>query len=190
MSNPYEAPNDQVPQATTKPLPPPQPPGLVGHVRIVAILMIVQGVLELLLAIYFIVFGLFFGSTFGDAMMRDPNFRQGQGPPPELMSAIMTATPIVMGAVGFVVGVLHVYAGFRNFLFQNRMLGIIALVGGMASIGTVYCCPTSFMLFIYGAIVYMNASVTRAFDMAVEGYPSDAILFTFSGYRHTEEKQV
>jgi hypothetical protein len=190
MSNPYEAPIDYAPQATTKPLPPRELPGLVGHVRIVAILMIVQGVLELLMAIYFIVFGFFFGATLGEAMMKDPNFRQGQGPPPELMSAIMTATPIVMGSVGFIVGVLHIYAGFRNFLFQNRMLGIIALVGGMASIGTVYCCPTSFMLFIYGAIVYMNPSVVRAFGMAAEGYPSDAILFTFSGFRRAEEEQA
>jgi len=189
MSNPYEAPSEQQPSASTKPLPPPQPPGLVGHIRIVAVLMIVQGVLELLIALYLLVFGVFFGATFGEAMMESPDFRQAQGPPPELMSGIMTATPIVMGCFGFAVGVLHLYAGYRNFLIQNRTLGIIALVGGLASIMTIYCCPTSFLLFIYGAIVYMNDSVVKAFAMSSNGYPADAILFTFSGYRHGEEKK-
>lgn len=190
MSNPYEATAAPTPLGTNKPLPPPEPPGLVGHVRIVAILMLVQGVLELLMAVYYVVFGLFFGASFSEAMLENPNFRQGQGPPPEVMSSIMTATPIVMGFFGFVVGVLHVYAGYRNFLFQNRTLGIIALVGGMASIMTVYCCPTSFVLFIYGAIVYMNDSVARAFAMSSEGYPADAILFTFSGYRYQDEEKA
>ncbi|MBP89010.1 MAG: hypothetical protein CMJ64_20235 [Planctomycetaceae bacterium] len=186
MSNPYA---DPQPTAPSKPLPPPQPPGLVGHVRIVAVLMLVQGVLELLMAIYYAVFGIFFGSTLGEAMMENSGMRQAQGPPPELMSAIMTATPIVMGFFGFIVGVLHVYAGYRNFLFQNRRLGIIALVGGMASIMTLYCCPTSFLLFIYGAIVYMNDSVVTAFAMTSEGYPPDAILVTFTGYRNNEQEK-
>jgi hypothetical protein len=141
------------------------------------------------MALYYIFLGIFFGATFGEAMMENSNFRQGQGPPPEVVSAIMTATPIVMGFFGFVVGVPHVYAGYRNFLFQNRTLGIIALVGGLASILTVYCCPTSFLLFVYGAIVYMNESVARAFAMGREGYPADAILYTFSGHRYNEKEK-
>lgn len=189
MSNPYESHFEPRALPANKPLPQQQPPGLVGHVRVVAILMIVQGILELLIAIYYVVFGIFFGSAFSEAMLQDPNFQQGQGPPPELMSGIMTATPIVMGFFGLAVGVLHVYAGYRNFLFRNRTLGIIALVGGLASIMTVYCCPTSFLLFIYGAIVFVNDSVSRAFAMAGEGYPTDAILFAFSGYRNDEERK-
>ena len=188
MSNPYEATPDQQLVASPKALPPRQPPGLVGHIRVVAILMLVQGVLELLMAIYYVIFGILFGGMFGEAMMEHPDFQRGQAPPPEFMSAIMMGVPIVMGLVGFVVGVLHVYAGYRNFLFQNRTLGIIALVGGLASIMTIYCCPTSFMLFIYGAIVYLNESVAKAFAMAAQGYPADAILFTFSRQQHETPK--
>lgn len=187
MSNPYEAPTGKDPRDLNKPLPPAQPPGLVSQVRVVAILMMIQGVFELLFAIYLGVFGLFFGGMMGQMMREDPNFQRGGGPPPEFVEAMMTYMPVAMGVGGLLAGILHCYAGYRNFQFSSRTLGIVALVSGLLTISTFYCCPTAFALFIYGLIIYMNDQVAKAFEMTAEGYPPDAILATFSRYRYEQE---
>ena len=185
MSNPYEASSGGDPHTLNKPLPAAQLPGMVGHIRIVAILMMIQGVLELLMAVYYVCFGIFFGEAFSQAVIEN---QQGGNPPPrEFVTTMMTVTVFVLGACGLIPGVLHCYAGYRNFLFSNRTLGMIALAGGIVSLGTIYCCPTSMALLIYGCIVYQNQQVGKAFALTAEGYPPDAILTTFSRYRYEQE---
>ncbi|MDP6447260.1 MAG: hypothetical protein QF805_25920, partial [Pirellulaceae bacterium] len=59
MSNPYQATSldESIPSHDLR-LPPPREQGLVGQVRIVAILMVVQGALELVMGVFLVVIGL------------------------------------------------------------------------------------------------------------------------------------
>jgi hypothetical protein len=189
MSNPYESPYYE-PEKVADPsrtLPQPQQPGLVGQVRIVAVLMIVQGVLELITGAFLIVMSFLAGTVMKDVFANNPNIPpEGKGPSPEVMSNILFGTYAIMGISGLLLGVLHVFAGYRNFDFRGRALGIVGATAGLAAAVTCYCLPTGLALCIYGLIVYLNQSVEMAFRTRSEGYPSEAILVTFSRY-HFEQ---
>jgi len=189
MSNPYEPPLEASFSANTdQPLPPPQEPGLVSHVRIVAILMIVQGVLDILMGLFLGGMGTFMGTFMREAMQNDPNLQQQPGPSPEVMAGVMTGFYVGFGVLLLVVGVLQAYAGLRNYNFKSRTLGIVALISGVVTIFTCYCAPTSIALCIYGLIVYFNNSVASAFQLASQGHSSDAVLHTFSRFRYEQSR--
>jgi hypothetical protein len=88
-----------------------------------------------------------------------------------------------LGVVIGIIGLLNIIAGYRNFKFKGRVLGIVSLVAGLGTIFTCYCAPTSLALTIYGLIVYLNAPVAAAFRMGEEGYSGDEIAMTFSPLR-------
>ena len=125
--------------------------GLVDHVSIVAILLLVQGTLELFFAL------------FGFAFMAMVFF----GPEKEL--AGMRGVAILLGGVSapaLLAGVLRIIAGVFNLRFRRRGLGLAALGLGLLTMITGYCAPSAIALSIYGLIVYLNESVTVAFAMA------------------------
>lgn len=143
--------------------------GLISHVRIVSILMIVQGSLVVLLGIFMAVMGFVMPAI----MQADPNFANTPNAPP------MWIFPTIYGGLGFmllVVGVLNILAGIRNYRFRSRGLGITAMSMGMAAALTCYCAPTAIGLLIYGLIVYLNPQVAAAFALAQQGYTPDQIL--------------
>ncbi|HRX78868.1 MAG TPA: hypothetical protein P5307_07385 [Pirellulaceae bacterium] len=187
MSNPYEAPTGDLPTVTGGgPLPPPQEPGMVSQIRIVSILMMVQGTLDLLFGLGMIGMGFFMAFAMREAMVNDPQFQQGNGPPPELMVNMISWGYGVIGVVMALIGALNIFAGYRNWKYNSRTLGIVALVAGVGTILTMvgcYCFPTSLALCIYGLIVYLNASAAAAFRMGDEGYTGDEITMTFSPLR-------
>jgi hypothetical protein len=181
MTNPYQPP----PSLPEEPdgrnelkLPPAQEPGLVGHVRVVAILMMVQGVLEILM-------GLFWGAMAAlfPTLTTFLESQQNQPPPPDEAFWFIIVLYGGIGVVHLAVGILHAFAGYRNYAFKSRTLGIVALSSGMGTLFGCYCLPTAVALSVYGLIVYLNGPVARAFAMGEEGYPGDAILVTFSPYR-------
>lgn len=193
MSNPYESPFEvtAAPFATSRPLPPPQAPGLVGQVRIVAILMIVQGVLELLMGCFLVGMSIMAVTVMKDAFANNPGMPPpGQGPSPEVMGNIVFGTYLAMGLGAFVLGLLHCYAGYQNFNFRGRVLGIVASLAGLGAVFTCYCLPTGIALCIYGLIVHCNPSVAAAFQMQAEGYSGDAILATFSRYYYEQSQKT
>jgi hypothetical protein len=193
MSNPYESPPEVIssPSAVSRPLPPPQPPGLVGHIRIVAILMIVQGVLELLMGFFLIGMSFMAVTVMKDMFANNPAMPPpGQGPSPEVMGNVLFGTYLSMGIAAFLLGLLHCYAGYQNFNFRGRMLGLIGSLGGLGAIITCYCLPTGIALCVYGLIVHFNASVAAAFQMQAEGFSADAILATFSRYHYEQSRQT
>ncbi len=146
---------------------------MANQVPIVAILMIVQGALELIMGGFLVVMAFFFRTMFG---MADDGF--GKGPPPPDFQAVSTTILILylaMGAAGVVAGVLHLVAGIRNLRYRGRTFGLVALVGGLASVGTCYCGPTTVGLTIYGLIVYLNAQTVRAFQLGEEGRTPEEI---------------
>jgi hypothetical protein len=192
MSNPYESPYPvEAATATSEdqPLPPPQDPGLVAQVRVVAILMIVQGVLDALMGLFAAGMGLFVSFALRQAMQDDPDLQRGDGPSPEFMSNLMGGIYGGAGLALLAIGFVHMFAGYRNFHFHGRTLGIISMASGILTIVTMvgcYCLPTSIGLCIYGLVVYMNPSVSAAFRMREQGYSVDAILMTFSKYRFAD----
>ena len=184
MSNPYETPAGDLPNSFGGgSLPPPQPPGLVGQVRIVSILMIVQGSLDVLVGLGLIGMGIFMGIFMREAM-QEQQLQQPNAPSPEFMGNLMMGIYSGIGVVITIIGALNIFAGFRNWKFKGRTLGVLSLVAGIGAVFTCYCAPTSIALCIYGLIVYLNAPVAAAFRMGEEGYSGDEIIMTFSPVRY------
>jgi hypothetical protein len=130
--------------------------GLIGHVPIVAILLIVQGLAE-------IAFGVM-GVGFYALIKLGPQKELG---PMEGLGLILLA----IGALALATGLLRIVAGAFNFRYRRRGLGMAALAIGLFTLATAYCAPTAIALAIYGLIVYVNEPVIMAFQMGDSGRP-------------------
>lgn len=179
--NPYAAPpmSGDVSQAGPYPVAPGGAGrGMTRHVPVVAILMMVQGGLEVLAGLGLVGLGVFM--TF---MVRMEEFQQrGAGPPdmpPEALGWLMLAMYGGMGLVALVAGGLHLFAGLRNYRFRSRTLGFVALAGGLVTMFTCYCAPSAIALGVYGLITYVNPEVAQAFAMGEAGKTREEILAAF-----------
>ncbi|MHB8972444.1 MAG: hypothetical protein ACYC3X_21240 [Pirellulaceae bacterium] len=177
--NPYAAPFQGPPVSgdPTSPFLRPSGTGMVRHVPIVAILMIVQGVLETLAGLGLVVIGCALPTIL------QVNARtEGAGPPavpPEEMLWVVAAVYGGLGIVMLVAAGLHVFAGIRNARFRSRTLGLCALFGGMVTVFTCYCLPTAICLMVYGLYTYLNPETTQAFAMGEAGRTKEEILAAF-----------
>lgn len=144
--------------------------GLVGHVPIVAALLIAQGILELCLGLFFLAF-----ATLSFVL------------PAEALAGInstgLVILMLVVGVLGVVCGALRIAAGAFNWNYRRRNLGMTALGVGLATILTGYCAPTAIALAIYGLIVYVNESVTAAFELGTQGRSKAEIQAAFPADR-------
>jgi hypothetical protein len=134
--------------------------GLIGHVPIIALLLIAQGVSE-------IVFGLF-GLAFTALVY--------WGPEKELSG--MRGIGLLFAGISvpcLSIGVLRIVAGIFNYHYRRRILGITALACGLCTLITGYCAPTAIGLAIYGLIVYVNEPVIMAFQLGDSGRPRSEI---------------
>jgi hypothetical protein len=104
-------------------------------------------------------------------------------PPPDMSAeAVSWVLLVVYGGLGvltLIAAALHIIAGIRNYSFRNRVLGLVALGGGMVTMFTCYCAPTAVALGVYGLVTYLNPEVARAFAMAESGSSRDEILSAF-----------
>ena len=174
--NPYQAPHATglgvgtgVPLSTGR--------GMVGHVPVVGILMIVQGALEAVVGV-----GLAAMAFVMPMMMKAELQRAGApagGPSPEQFQWIMGAVYGGMGLFLVALATLRIVAGLGNLKYRRRVLGLVSLLGGMATVFTCYCAPTAIGLAVYGLIVYFNPQVTQAFAMGQSGTSKDVIEATF-----------
>jgi hypothetical protein len=130
--------------------------GLIGHVPIVAILLIVQGILELIFAVFG--FG-FLAITFVKGPKELESMR-GLG----VILAVVSAPTLISG-------LLRIVAGVFNFRYRRRGLGMVAMCVGLLTMMTAYCAPTAIALAVYGLIVYVNEPVVLAFQMGDSGRP-------------------
>ncbi|MBM4003082.1 MAG: hypothetical protein FJ295_07295 [Planctomycetes bacterium] len=178
MSSPYTTPADLDPGTLPAIKLAVNNKGLVGHVRVLAILMIVSGGLELFLAAIFVVLSFAFPTMFAA-------FDQNQQPPrpnspdPKVFVHIVGGVYLAVGGVIMAVSLLRIYAGFRLFRFRNRVVGISSLVFGLTTSLTLYCIPISVGLLIYGLIVLLDKPVAAAFELGAQGYTGDQILSAF-----------
>jgi hypothetical protein len=160
-------------------LPPGIGRGMVNQVPIVGVLMIVQGVLDVLIGIG-IAFYAFFMPMFFEEMQRQAAAQgnNAQPMPPE-MGAFLS---IGLGLLSFVivlVGALTIFSGIRLIRYQSRSLGIAMLCAGMVTIVTCYCFPTSLALAVYGMIVLLSPPVRLAFDLRDQGHDVTSIQRAF-----------
>jgi hypothetical protein len=180
MSNPYESPTRVAPEASKEPgpLPPPQAPGLAGHIRIVAVLMMIQGFFEAAFGGIIIVMAFVFPAGMAAMIAADPQ-AQASGADPQVAARMMMTIYLIMGLGGVLPGLLHLAAGFRNVQYRGRALGIAALSFGLGTIPICICLPTALMLGAYGLVVYLHESSVRVFEMGEQGYSPEAIYATF-----------
>lgn len=176
MDNPYQSPIEVEAGPTFEhALPKPTPSRAVRQVRVVALLMIAQGVLEIPL-------GVFFGSIAGifPFILKSAD-RQVLGPEGENVRFfwLISITYGLLGAAHLAAGVLHIVAGWRNYRFRGRILGFVAMWVGIITLIAPLCTLTAIGLLVYGMIIYLNESVVKAFAMAEKGYRIDDIKAVF-----------
>ena len=146
---------------------------LVPQVRIVAILMIVQAVLEFLIGIYFVVMGF----AWPTMMANQPNQMPAEQ---EFVNKYLFAIFLILGGCAIVIAILRLVAGILGVSYRGRTLGIVSHISGFLMLVTCYCFPTAIGLGIYGCIVYFNSDVAQAFTMRSNGYTSEQVLAHFN----------
>ena len=148
---------------------------MASHIKVVAILMIVQGALEVIMGGFFAAMG---PVMFGLMRWASPSTSGTSGPSsPEFWSAgVVSGLYLLMGLPVLLVGIFRIVAGLRNLSYRNRTMGIVALAAGAVSLMTCYCLPTSIGLMVYGLIVYLDQQSQRAFALGEQGRPPDEIL--------------
>lgn len=146
--------------------------GLVRHVMPVAILMIIQGALEIVMGVVYLALIVVVPALIAD-------MPAGKGMPPAAFQSILAVVYGVMAAGGVIAGPLHVAAGIYGLRFRRRVLGMVALIAGLLSASTIYCAPTAIGLAIYGMITYCNAAVVAAFALGDAGVPAADIRARF-----------
>jgi len=144
------------------------------QIKIVAILLMVEGGLEVLAGIFLTILGPVMMTIIRSA---PPPSAGGPTPPPELFGAIY----IGMGVATFIAGVIKIIAGIRNVSFKSRTLGFVGLGSSLLSLASCYCVPTALGVGIYGLIVYVNEKSAQAFQMGDSGMPPDEIIATLDG---------
>lgn len=173
--NPYQSPQEAASQPASSP-PGVLNPSLLNQVRVVSILMIIQGALCVLMGTLLIVGALIIGPMIQADLRRQPPNAGPQPFDPEYAPLILMAVYGAMGATGLIPGGLLIFAGIRNYGFRSWTLGVVALCLGLASMATCYCMPTAVALAIYGLIVYLNASVKRGFELVAKGWQPDQLV--------------
>ena len=144
------------------------------QIKIVAILLMIEGGLEIVMGGVYCILG-----PVMMAFMRSapPPSSGAAPPPPEMFGAIY----IAMGVATILGGILKVVGGVRNVSLKSRVLGFIALGSGLLSFASCYCIPTALGLGIYGIIVYVNQKSAEAFAMAESGMPPDQVFAQLDG---------
>ncbi len=155
----------------------------VKQVRIFAVLNAVQGILEVLAGLMAAGAGVFFPFL---AQMKE--FKEAQGAeevPPEQMFLVIGIIYIAIGVVLLASGILRIVAGFQNYRYKGRVLGIVSIVVGIAPVFTCYCAPTAIALLVFGLLIFLDHAVIAAFQMAREGRSVSQILAAFDPQQTT-----
>ncbi len=128
MDNPYASP----PVAAQ----PEHASGWTTHARIVAMLLLVEGVGECAVGMLLI------------------------------YQWTKSAPTIFIICLVFLLAILKIVAGIRNCQRRNRILGIVALGVAPLSLFTFFCVPSALAIMVYGLVVYCHRDVKRAFAVS------------------------
>ncbi|WP_425614798.1 hypothetical protein NA78x_004677 [Anatilimnocola sp. NA78] len=122
----------------------------VRQVPIVAMLMVVQGLLEILLAMFY------GGSSFFLLQLK----AMPQGGDPKMVVGLLAG----LAALAAVIGFMRIGSAIFLYQYKQRKLAVITLLAGLAVVGTGYCVPTAFCLTVYGLVVLFDERVIAACD--------------------------
>jgi hypothetical protein len=146
----------------------------IRQVPTVGALMILLGILEAFSALPVLLFGSLVTSFFSGIWSPSDNARQSTDP----SAALIFNIPLLFGILCMTPPILRVSAGFLNMRYRGRILGMVALVPGLVTLGTcfgVLTGPFAVGLLAYGMIVYLNRDVVQAFKLRRDGYSVDQI---------------
>lgn len=138
---------------------------MAARVQTVAVLMIVQGALELALGLMLSGAGLLLATGWSAAPF------SLRSVPAESALAFT-----VLGPALLVVGGLKAVYGIRNHRYRGRLGGIVALASGGLSLPSCCCAPSALALLAYGLSVYLSPEARRAFQMGEQGLSPEWIL--------------
>ena len=149
--------------------------GKAKYVPTVAILMIVHGVLMFVAGFSFIGVIVFVAPQISQQIENQQQIQRQQNPnvpqlSKEWMTAMLYTVYGAMSACLFLIGILNIYAGARNYGYHNRVLGVISIVFNMGSVMFCWCLPLSIGLMIFGMIIYLSPEAERAFQWRA-GHP-------------------
>jgi len=173
FENPYQSPSSEEPapdaiRSDSDENVDPRKMGMAKHVPTVAVLMIVHGVLMFVAGFSLIGVMVFVMPQIGQQIENQQQLQRQQNPnAPQITKEGMTAfLYVVYGAMSaflFLIGVLNIYAGARNYGYRNRVLGVISIFANLGSILFCWCLPLSIGLLIFGMIIYLSPETDRAF---------------------------
>jgi hypothetical protein len=138
------------------------------QVTTVAILLIVQGVIDLTTGLTLCVVALYVAT--GRTGLQLEMFPL----PPQI--GVLVFGPLLTAA-----GLLKLVAGIRNYSCRGHLLGILALASSLVSAVLCYCAPTSLILMTWGLILYRRPEVERAFLMGRQGLSREWIRASLDG---------
>ncbi len=162
--NPYAA--NATPQAAPAPTASGLLPGMLPQLPVVAVLIMVQGGLEILGGF----FAIFYALAMPTLMTTMP--RQGANPPPVPPQTVLDGmfyAGLIYAVVLFALGAARMVAGVKMLRYRSYIFVIATLLSGLMTLFTCYCFPTALVLAIYGMILLLNPSVRAAFDLAQDG---------------------
>jgi hypothetical protein len=155
---------------------------MVNQVKVLAILMIVNGALTALTAIVV--------AALGPVMLLASQNDKSIRPDDKAGMAVLSIVFVAGGIFVLAIGVLHLIAGIRCLSFRGRVLAMVALFSNLVVIVTLGLCGIlSIALMIYGLIVLFNRDVTEAFAMAQRGASPQEIRAHFDPWRRRERFQ-
>ncbi|MEX0825012.1 MAG: hypothetical protein WD119_02545 [Pirellulaceae bacterium] len=174
MSNPYAIP-DATPAPSTVPPQVPHYSAMVQQVPVFAILLMVHGGIVILM-------GLGLGVIAAVIpMSAAANNAQGMDADEEMMLRFVSIGYGVAAAGIGVIGVIHLWSGWKTFLYQRRILGFVGIGAAFFSSLTCYCALTGIPLGIWGLILLLHPDVQHAYELAKNGMTRNQIIQHFSG---------
>lgn len=157
--------------------------GGVGHVTVVGILMVVQGILGTLAGVAIGGYAIWMPSILSEMRQQTP---PGGNPAPAMTGEMETWFVVGMGMIALMIGVLGIltiWMGIHVIRFRSRRMAIAVLVAGMLNLTTCYCFPTAFILAVYGCVVLLNSSVALAFELRRQNHSAASIQEAFAALR-------
>lgn len=145
---------------------------MVNQVKVVSILMIVQGGLATVMGLLYAIAG---PSLMAFVISQEKNVRAAD----KQALTVVTVYYLTSGLLAIVAGALNIFGGIRGLKFRSRTFLIVSLFANVLALATCYCIPTSIGVMIYGLIVIFNADVAKAFELGDQGVPPEEILRRF-----------
>ena len=137
-------------------LPVGQTRGMVGQAIVVGVLMIIQGVLNLIACAADRVYAWFIPIMMEEMQQGAIRLGTDPSPLPDSLNTMIAGGGGILAGVLFVSGVLLVYAGYNVTQYRGWILALAALGLSLVTIFTCYCVLTSFAFAVYGLIFLLS----------------------------------